>query len=247
MDAFRGYHPKWGNPITKEHTWYALTGKWILAQKLIISKIQFAKHMKLKKKEDQSLDTAFLLRMGKKIPMEGVTEIKFGAEMKGKTIQRLLHPVIHPLYNYQTQTLLHMPGRFCWQDPDIALSCEAMPMPGKFRSGCSQSSIRWKTGPLMKELEKVPKELKEQQYELTSTPPTPTPTPRAVSLVACIAEDGLVGHQWEEKPLVLQRSYAPVQGIARARKQEWVGWRASQGKGIGSFGDSIWNVNEENI
>jgi hypothetical protein len=51
-------------------------------------------------------------------------------------------------------------------------------VPGKYRSGCSQSSIGWNTGPLIKELEKVPKELKgsatlkeEQQYELTSTPP----------------------------------------------------------------------------
>ena len=43
-------------------------------------------------------------------------------------------------------------------------------------------------------------------------------------LVAYVAEDGLVGHQWEERPLVLQRSYAPVQRNARARKQEWVGW-----------------------
>ena len=43
-------------------------------------KIQFAQHMKLKKKEDQSVNTSFLLRMGNKIPMEGVTETKFGAE-----------------------------------------------------------------------------------------------------------------------------------------------------------------------
>jgi hypothetical protein len=35
-----------------------------------------------------------------------------------------------------------------------------MPMPGKYRSGCSESSIGWKTGSLMKELEKIPKELK---------------------------------------------------------------------------------------
>ena len=43
-------------------------------------------------------------------------------------------------------------------------------MPGKYRSGCSQASIGWNTESLMKELEKVPKELKEeQQYELTST------------------------------------------------------------------------------
>jgi hypothetical protein len=34
-----------------------------------------------------------------------------------------------------------------------------MPVPGKYRSGCSQSSIGRITGTLMKELEKVPKEL----------------------------------------------------------------------------------------
>jgi hypothetical protein len=34
---------------------------------------------------------------------------------------------------------------------------------------------------------------------------------------------------------------------ARARKQKWVGWGAGQGKCIGDFRDSIWNVNEENI
>ena len=45
------------------------------AQKLRIPKIQFAKHMKLKK-EDQSMDTSFLLRMGNKIAMEGVTLTK---------------------------------------------------------------------------------------------------------------------------------------------------------------------------
>jgi hypothetical protein len=35
-----------------------------------------------------------------------------------------------------------------------------MPVPGKYRSGCSQSAIGWNTGPPMEELEKVPKELK---------------------------------------------------------------------------------------
>jgi hypothetical protein len=48
-----------------------------------------------------------------------------------------------------------------------------------------------------------------------------------------------VSHQWEERPLVLQRSYTPVQGNARARKQEWVDWRAVQRDGIGDFQDSI--------
>ena len=92
--------------------------------------------------------------------MEGVTETKFGAETEGGTIQRLPHLGIHSINNHQTQTLLHMPERFCLQDPDIAISCDAMQVPGKYRSGCSQSSIRWNTGTTMKELEKVPKELK---------------------------------------------------------------------------------------
>jgi hypothetical protein len=42
--------------------------------------------MKLKKNEDQSVDTLPLLRIGNKTPMGGVTETKFGAEMKGWTI-----------------------------------------------------------------------------------------------------------------------------------------------------------------
>jgi hypothetical protein len=57
-----------------------------LAQKLRIPKIHFAKHMKLKRREDQSVDIPFLLRMGNKIPMEGVTETKFGAGPEGMTI-----------------------------------------------------------------------------------------------------------------------------------------------------------------
>jgi hypothetical protein len=67
--------------------------------------------MKLKKKEDQSVDTSFLHRMRNKIPMERVTETKFRAEIEGRTIQRLLHLGIHPIYNQQTQTLLHMPKK----------------------------------------------------------------------------------------------------------------------------------------
>jgi hypothetical protein len=36
--------------------------------------------MKLKKKEDQSVDTMFLLRIRNKIPMKGVIETKFGKD-----------------------------------------------------------------------------------------------------------------------------------------------------------------------
>ena len=48
--------------------------------------------MKLKKKEDQSVDTLVLLRRGNKIPMEGVTETKCGVETEGMAIQRLPQP-----------------------------------------------------------------------------------------------------------------------------------------------------------
>jgi hypothetical protein len=49
-------------------------------------KIQFAKHMKLKKNQDQSVDTLPLLEIGNKIPIEQVTETKYGAETEGCTM-----------------------------------------------------------------------------------------------------------------------------------------------------------------
>ena len=59
----------------------------------------------------------------------------------------------------------------------------------------------------MEELENVPKELKvsatlwvEQQYELTSIP-------ELLSLAAYVAEDGLVGHHREERPLGICKLY----------------------------------------
>jgi hypothetical protein len=55
--------------------------------------------MKLKRKEEQSVETSLLLRRGNKIPMEGVTETKFGAETEGRAIQRLPHLKIHPIDN----------------------------------------------------------------------------------------------------------------------------------------------------
>jgi hypothetical protein len=65
--------------------------------------------MKLKKKEDQSVNTSVLLRRGNKIPMGGDTETKCGTETEGKAIHRLPHMGIHPVYRHQTQILLKMP------------------------------------------------------------------------------------------------------------------------------------------
>jgi hypothetical protein len=109
MNGSGGYHPEWHNSITKEHTWYTLTDKWILAQKLRIPKIQFAKHMKLKKKEDQSVDTSVLLTRGNKIPMEGITKCE--AETEGMSIQSLPHLGIIP---YTTTKTRHYCG--CQQE-----------------------------------------------------------------------------------------------------------------------------------
>jgi hypothetical protein len=93
-----------------------------------------------------------------------------------------------------------------------------MAVPGKYRSGCSQSSIGCNTGPPVEEVEKVPKELKgsatlyeEQQYELTSTL-------ELVSLAAYITEDGLVGHRWEERPLGLANLICPSTGECQGQE-----------------------------
>jgi hypothetical protein len=68
--------------------------------------------MKLNKKEDQSVD-ALVIRRGNKILTGANMETKCRAETEGKTIQRLPHLGIHPIYGYQMQTLLWMP-RSVW-------------------------------------------------------------------------------------------------------------------------------------
>jgi hypothetical protein len=85
-----------------------------LPRNLEYRRYNLQKTMKLKKKKDQSVDTSFLLRMGNKIPMGGVTETKFGAEPERMTIQRLSHLVILPINNHQTQTLDR-----CQQEPAV--------------------------------------------------------------------------------------------------------------------------------
>jgi hypothetical protein len=80
---------------------HALTDKWILAQKLRITKIQFTGQMQLKKKADQIVAASALLRRRNKI--WGVnTETKCGVKNEGKAIQRLPHLGIHSTYSHQT-------------------------------------------------------------------------------------------------------------------------------------------------
>jgi hypothetical protein len=71
-DAFM---TSWGQKGTKNlfspHTLYSF-------KQHRTPKIQFAKHKKIKKREDKWVVTSFLLGIGNKIPMKGVTEAKFG-------------------------------------------------------------------------------------------------------------------------------------------------------------------------
>jgi hypothetical protein len=61
-----------------------------------------------------------------------------------------------------------------------------------------------------------------------------------MSLAAYVAEDGLVGHHWEERPLGIVNIICPSTGeCARAKNWEWVVRGAGRGKCIGNFQDSI--------
>ena len=160
MDGTRKYHPELGNPITKEHTWYTLTDKWILDQKFgIPKKYNSQTTWSSRRKNTTVWILQSFLEGESKYPWEEI-QTKFGAETEGKVIQWLSHLGIHPVYSYQTQTLLWMPTSACWQKPDIAVSWEALPVPDKYRSKGSQPSIGLSTGSPMEELEKGPKELK---------------------------------------------------------------------------------------
>ena len=70
---------------------------WILTPKVRISKIQCTHHLKLKKKEDQSVGASVLLRRRNKILIGANIEKKCEAETEGNAIQILLHLGIHPI------------------------------------------------------------------------------------------------------------------------------------------------------
>ena len=60
-----------------------------------------------------------------------------------------------------------------------------------------------------------------------------------MSLAAYVAEDGLVGHHWEERPLGLANFICPSTGDARAKKWEWVGRGVGGGRVWGTFGIAL--------
>jgi hypothetical protein len=70
----------------------------------------------------------------------------------------------------------------------------------------------------------------EQQYELTNTPVG------LLSLAAYESADGLVGHQWKERPIGHANFIASVEGNASAKKWECVGGGVGGGACAGLLG-----------
>ena len=112
-------------------------------------------------------------------------------------------------------------------------------MPGKYRSGCSQSSIGWNTGHPVEEQKKVLKELKgsatlseEQQYELTSTPGA-----RVSSCICSIRRPSRpsLGREASWSCKLYMPQYRGTPGPRSGSK--WVGDLG--GGGMGDFWDSI--------
>jgi hypothetical protein len=66
-----------------------------------------------------------------------------------------------------------------------------------------------------------------------------------VSLAAYVSEDGLVGHQWKERPIGLANFICLSTG-ERQGQEVGVGGREVGMEGSGDVWGSIGNVNEEN-
>jgi len=159
MDGTRKY-PECGNPVTKKHTWYVLTDKWILAKKLRILKIQFTDIWSSRRRKTKMWMLQSFLEGENKVLMGGNTGTVNGAETEGKAIQRLPHLGIHPICSQQTQSLWLMPRSAWWQKPEMAVSWEAWPEPYWYRLRCLQLVTRVSMGTPVEELGKGLKELK---------------------------------------------------------------------------------------
>ena len=66
--------------VTKEHTWYALTDKWILIPNLGKPKVQFKDNIKSMKKKDQNVDPSVLLRRRTKYS----PQVEGGRDLRGR-------------------------------------------------------------------------------------------------------------------------------------------------------------------
>ena len=70
------YYTEWGNPIKKEHTWYGLTDKWVLSQKLGIPKIQFTQTTWNSRRKTKVWILQAFLEGGTKYPWEELQSVE---------------------------------------------------------------------------------------------------------------------------------------------------------------------------
>ena len=159
MDGTRKCHPEWGNPITMEHTWYALTDKWILTQKLRISKIQFTDHMKLKNKEGQSVDASVFLRKKTKYSQEQFWRPSMWQRLEERPSRD--YPTGDSSHKQSPNlTLLLMLRSACWTEPDVAVSWGSLLEPYGYKGRRQQPTIVLSIGSPMEELKGGLEELK---------------------------------------------------------------------------------------
>ena len=60
-----------------------------------------------------------------------------------------------------------------------------------------------------------------------------------MSLSAYLAEDGIIGHQWDERPLGFANFICPSTGEHHGQEVGWVDRGAGLGEGIGDFQDRV--------
>jgi hypothetical protein len=68
----------------------------------------------------------------------------------------------------------------------------------------------------------------EQQYELSSTP-------ELLTLAAYVSKDGLVGHQWKERPIGLANFICLSTGECQGQEVEVDGWQSGWESMWGTF------------
>ena len=137
MGGSRGYHSERGNPITKEHTWYALTDSGYYPRNLECPRYTSQTKWSSRRRKTKVWILQSFFEGKTKHPWKELQRQSVG-QREGMTIQRLPHLEIHPIYIHQTHTRLWMPTSACWQKPDIAVSWETLPVPNKYRGECSQ-------------------------------------------------------------------------------------------------------------
>jgi hypothetical protein len=63
--------------------------------------------------------------------------------------------------------------------------------------------------------------------------------PELVSLAAYVSEDGIVGHQWKERPIGCANFICLSTGECQGQEVGVGGWGTGWGSGLGTFGIAL--------